>query len=279
MASYYLLVALFWTLPAFAIPVSASAATAASGPSPVALTVGLCTPFVILVVVKYTYMKYRRAEFIHSDTIEMHAQTKAPSRLIELGLDSQILQKPSRKFKIRCLSGYMVGFLGSPEWETTMKVRVDRVLRKSRITSLEGALGSTSSSLASCHGINGSHATSIGGKRSRHNSSRQSSSRSRTMSLNFLELYSPDATSASGHVSSSGGSEILLVPPLPAETLRYVTGNSKPRRHTSTASFPTSVLLVSEPVTPSVQHERLDVDINNHSVTQSLSKSIHFSGR
>ncbi|EED78439.1 predicted protein [Postia placenta Mad-698-R] len=75
-------------------------------------------PLVVLGLLKYAYVKYRKAQSIHSAG---HPDT---SRL-ELRLFNRI------KLKIEPVqTGYLVGFLGSPEWETRINCRTTRAARR-----------------------------------------------------------------------------------------------------------------------------------------------------
>ena len=211
MDTIYILVALFCCRPALAIPIPDPLVSVEAGPPPVALVLGLSIPFVVLAAAKYAYMKYRRADSIHSEAAqaEVEAEVKTSPALIGLGLDAAVLRGDSRKFKLKVLSGYFVGMLGSPEWETRVKVRMDKAIRKLRSQSLDVELSSraVSFSTASRSRFNSSHRshdTSTGFRSSRHVSS-SASSKSRTMSLSFLDMYSPDSNvmTNSGNQSSS----------------------------------------------------------------------------
>lgn len=138
------------------------------------LALGLCLPFVLLAVLKFAYLRHRRAQTIHTtpENISPGAvrsisasvsgdEKKSP--FIGLGLDassvsaagvlrippglvskhateSSLWYKPGLSSVSRLvergdvgkleLEGYLVGFLGSPAWETRIQVRRDRVTRK-----------------------------------------------------------------------------------------------------------------------------------------------------
>lgn len=135
------------------------------------LALALCLPFLVLIVLKYVYLKYRRAQTIHHAASEStsNRQVASPaldekqrSPLVGLGLDASASGAPrlplgllsegavergkrpvlglgiwrkavrqSLSFKARVdLQGYLVGFLGSPTWETRIKTRADKVVRR-----------------------------------------------------------------------------------------------------------------------------------------------------
>lgn len=87
------------------------------------LAIALCTPFLVLAAVKYVYLRHRRAQSIH--------ESGKPSPLLGLGLSisnsTSRLFSPSTRTNVQ---GYLVGMLGSPDWETRIQARVDREQRR-----------------------------------------------------------------------------------------------------------------------------------------------------
>lgn len=158
---------------AYATPLPQNTDTVLSPTSAGYLAVGLCLPFIILAVLKYAYLKFRRAQTIHNSTcngspencvlspsVSIH-EKKSP--LVGLGLEASsvsaagvlhlspdlVSEHPIKTSNWRILrmgtpskvfwpfgivkvdiQAYLVGFLGSPEWETRIKVRRDKVARK-----------------------------------------------------------------------------------------------------------------------------------------------------
>ncbi|EKM52584.1 uncharacterized protein PHACADRAFT_149364 [Phanerochaete carnosa HHB-10118-sp] len=143
------------------------------------LALGLSLPFVVLALLKYLYLKYRRAHTIHhgprsspygeqilSRSSADVLSEKCSSPLVGLGLDassasaafappSSLAPTMSRSFwrldrtTFRAASakanlsfqGYLVGFLGSPAWEARITVRADTVARcMSLVKSTPGSL-------------------------------------------------------------------------------------------------------------------------------------------
>lgn len=132
------------------------------------LALGLSLPFIVLALLKYLYMKYRRAHTIHhghrsspygeqvlSRSSADALSEKHNSPLVGLGLDASsasaafapssglaptaprriwrlnraALRAVSVKAKLN-LQGYFVGFLGSPAWEARITARADKVARR-----------------------------------------------------------------------------------------------------------------------------------------------------
>ncbi|KAI0799832.1 hypothetical protein BC629DRAFT_200689 [Irpex lacteus] len=152
--------------------------------------------------------------------------------------------------------------LGSPEWETRVKVRMDRAIRKSRSqrSSVEVPSRAVSPSTATRSQFNSSHRsrdTSVGYKSSRHAPS-STSSKSRAMSHSFLEMYSPDSNVAS-HGASHASSPPFLdsLPQLPSfsESNRSGTASSRSRGQTSVASLSPTLMQMIEPVVASWQDD------------------------
>lgn len=87
------------------------------------LAIALCTPFLVLAALKYVYLRHRRAQSIH--------ESGKPSPLLGLGLSisnsTSRLFSPSTRTSVQ---GYLVGMLGSPDWETRIQARVDRAQRR-----------------------------------------------------------------------------------------------------------------------------------------------------
>ncbi|PCH33408.1 hypothetical protein WOLCODRAFT_93445 [Wolfiporia cocos MD-104 SS10] len=111
----------FLCSPTYALPVAVFTPTQ---PSPLAIPVSII-PLLLLGVCKFTYAKYRRAQSIH----EAHEDTLDASREIVCQA------KTGHRFSLDRFTGYLVGFLGSPEWETRISCRADQVARKSQARS------------------------------------------------------------------------------------------------------------------------------------------------
>lgn len=257
----YLLVALLCSPSTLAMPIPAPLVSV-SGPSPLAVVLGVCTPFIALAVAKYAYMKYRRIESIHSEPPHTPTETEIKSSpvLVGLGLERTVPNKPSRKLTLDYLSGYAVGMLGSPEWETRVKVRVDRAMRKARsLRYSETTSRAFSPSTATRSRFESSHrsrGTSTGGYRSSRQMSSSASSRSRTMSLSFLEMYSPDSNIINcGSVHPSSPSCCDKYPQLPplGESVHPKAGGF--RGKTSSAPLSPTLMQMIEPEVTSWQED------------------------
>ncbi|THH29167.1 hypothetical protein EUX98_g5029 [Antrodiella citrinella] len=205
MAHYFefLVVTLLVTLVspcAYAVPLSE---TPEEAPPPV-FALWLCLPFLVLATVKLVYIKFRRAQSIHAcgdpGAVPIATSTKFPSIPSIRGLGFKLPDTPQSSIGgMKDITGYLVGFLGSPEWETRIRRRVDRVVRRSQtvastVTSPRISLVEHTSS------VSGDTRTSKGTQNvsqtnttsSRRQSSRRSGShRSRSASVSFLEMQTP----------------------------------------------------------------------------------------
>ncbi|KAH9893910.1 hypothetical protein C8Q73DRAFT_835961 [Cubamyces lactineus] len=95
--------------------------------SPFAAAFGLL-PLTLLVAIKYAYIRFRRGQSIHQ-----HAHT---SLATDLSAGSHLMLSPQRSVSPslwEVITPYLVGFLGSPEWETRIRSRLDRTLRQAKI--------------------------------------------------------------------------------------------------------------------------------------------------
>lgn len=271
-STIHTLAILCFCLPISAMPLPVASGVALPSATPVYLTLALCTPFVLLAALKFSYLKYRRAQSIHCYGTLSHLDCTKASRLLGLGYKED-LQDRTRKSRLRMkvskklgmywnshqLSGYVVGFLGSPHWETRMKVKVDTATRKSRPSSsfIQSRTGSPSVAISTYDGSRRSrktttsgHRTSSYGAASRY-SSRYSSSRSRSMSASFLEMLTPDGNitnCSTVHPSSPACAEDHTLPAIPPEVLRLNSGSTRSRRHVSTPSLSPTLMQVMEPV-------------------------------
>lgn len=107
-------------LPVPAYPSSSSAS------SPLAFVLSL-VPFPILAIAKFAYLRYRKGDLIHLQQDEQAViSEKSTTNNFRLGLLKFGGSSNSGT------SGYLVGFLGSPDWEVRIKCRVDKVIRKSK---------------------------------------------------------------------------------------------------------------------------------------------------
>lgn len=137
------------------------------------LALGLGLPFVLLALFKYAYLRYRRAQTIHTSPGRHNrragsfptsvSENEKKSPLVGLGLDTssvsaagalrippELVSKPTTRsypwpdlglssvsrrlarhqVKNLDLEGYLVGFLGSPAWETRIQTRRNKATRK-----------------------------------------------------------------------------------------------------------------------------------------------------
>ncbi|OCH87591.1 hypothetical protein OBBRIDRAFT_889679 [Obba rivulosa] len=176
----------------------------------------ILAPFPILAAVKLLYLRLRKSQTIHAQDHHQTAEQK-PAQLSS--------QHKANLSLTLILAGYLVGFLGSPHWETRIKCRADKVKRKSKHLS-----GSSNHSSTSRIGdaVDSSSTTGQGTsfhttRTSAYHSSPQHS-RADSRSVSWLDMRSPvlspalggDITScASIHPSSPACSRYPAMPPLP----------------------------------------------------------------
>ncbi|KAI0324917.1 hypothetical protein GY45DRAFT_1364814 [Cubamyces sp. BRFM 1775] len=117
------------TSSTWAIPLHISGELGSSVPgsiSPITAALSLL-PLPLLAAVKYAYIRFRRGQSIHQ-----HAHTSS-------GTDLSPVSSPVLSSRRSVLTGfwefftpYLVGLLGSPEWETRIRSRLDRTLRQAK---------------------------------------------------------------------------------------------------------------------------------------------------
>ncbi|TCD65259.1 hypothetical protein EIP91_002923 [Steccherinum ochraceum] len=166
----------------------------------------LCIPFVLLAVFKVTYMKFRRAQSIHdceATPVEgTTTQLGSFSSFRGLGLKFPSVPKRPVLWK-KDITGYLVGCLGSPEWETRIKRRVDRAVRKSKeitsavtsprisITDHTYSTADNTRTSKGTIGVSRANTTTSSRHPSRRSSQRSGSRRSQSVSVSFLEMQTP----------------------------------------------------------------------------------------
>lgn len=200
------------------------------GASPL-IALAIAIPLVFLGTAKLVYLRYRRAQSIHSydsGPIEIKAES-ASQQWIGLGIEHHPAKRDRFKlFKVFTLSkstesesapsstavtGYLVGCFGSPQWETRLKAQADRAARKAipsnsssfnkdhfspseirsaiAVGSIRSTIFSQSVYTKSGHNSNSLGTNSLG---TGTNSRRhtQTSSSSRVPSVSFLEMSTPN---------------------------------------------------------------------------------------
>lgn len=188
------------------------------GASPL-IVLGIAVPLVFMATAKLVYLRYRRAQSIHSydsGPIEIKAESVS-QQWIGLGIEHHPAKQSRFKlFKLFKLSksststppgsavtGYLVGCFGSPQWETRLKAQADRAARKAtpsaspsfnrdhfspseiRSAIAAGSIRSTIYS-QSFHTASRPNTNSLG-----TNSRRHTQSSSRVASVSFLEMSTP----------------------------------------------------------------------------------------
>ena len=256
----------------------------------------LCIPFFTLAAAKIAYMKFRRAQSIHAcdpgGSIEIAIKSPAIPSLRGIGFQ---LQEPKRRgwFWRKDFTGYFVGFLGSPEWETRIRKRVDRAVRRSALGSLSTSprisivnpYSSVSGNTPISQGTNNpSHTATIASsdRKSRRSSShrRSDSHRSRSVSVSFLEMTTPKIPAPDMPEFGT----VLLLPASCPETSHHPGSTSRAtedsrwrRRRLNITYFSPVSLLPADPQT-SVPPPKLSLDksiktSSEESRTRSSSKS------
>lgn len=261
----------------------------------------LCIPFVLLAAVKVTYMKFRRAQSIHScEATPVEGTTAHLGSFSSFrGLGLKLPSVPKRPvFWEKDVTGYLVGCLGSPEWETRIKRRVDRAARKSRdiasavtsprISITDHTYSTADNTRTSKGTIGASRANTTTSSRhpSRRSSQRSGSRRSQSVSVSFLEMQTPhvpvpDITSCGAIHPSS--------PPCPDASLLLhnnsllKTGDDHKwrRRKLSISHFSPIVMQVDPPPEPVSEPPKRSLDRSiksgsDESQTRSYSKSKSF---
>ncbi|KAH9847532.1 hypothetical protein C2E23DRAFT_741715 [Lenzites betulinus] len=159
----------------------AAPATASFNPLAVALSI---LPIPLLVAFKYTYVRFRRGQSIHAHP---HTSSSVPgsplcSSAVSLpGSGDQ--QSPSNFWGT--VTPYLVGCLGSPHWETTIRSRLDKTLRQAKIDSRRSSRRSMRS--PPCSPAMGDYSRSTVNTSSAYYSSfsHKSGSRSKSASMSF----------------------------------------------------------------------------------------------
>ncbi|KAH9918772.1 hypothetical protein B0H21DRAFT_768558 [Amylocystis lapponica] len=135
-------------------------------------------PFPLLAAIKYTYLRHRRGQSIHEGIEKM-----APVRLLGS-------PRPRKTILGRIHSGYLIGCLGSPDWETRIQCRIDKVERYMRQSPADPK---PSSAVLYSRILAHSSRTSSRNRTTPNVSSHRSLSRSRSLSVSCLDLQSLEA--------------------------------------------------------------------------------------
>ncbi|KAI0833675.1 hypothetical protein BC628DRAFT_1344798 [Trametes gibbosa] len=181
---------------AVAVVVDAAPLTGYGGAAPGASATASFTPFAaalsilpipLLAAFKYAYVRFRRGQSIHA-----HPHTSSPIPGTPLSPSTTSLpgpgnhQAPSNLWIT--LTPYLVGFLGSPRWETTIRSRLDKTLRQAKIDSRRSSRRSLRSS--PCSPAMGDFSRSTVNTSSAYYSSfsHKSGSRSKSASVSFGDV-------------------------------------------------------------------------------------------
>lgn len=208
----------------------------AESSSPLAFGLSLI-PFPILVIAKFVYLRYRRGKSIHAQNEESIISDES-QRSLHLGpVKLEVMSSAD-------VSGYLVGFLGSPDWEVKIKCRVDKATRKSKRPAI--SCSSPVQSVSVPRARRNSSGTTTGNGTSQTYSTatskrRSQSSRSypRSASASCVAFHTPhsqgDITSCSAvHPSSPAcccGPHLPALPPIahpPVQTVNIRMRNEAP---------------------------------------------------
>ncbi|KAI0752970.1 hypothetical protein C8Q80DRAFT_1149447 [Daedaleopsis nitida] len=115
-----------------AVPLYAGAVSPAteSGFQPLAIALSLL-PLPILAAIKYGYLRFRRSQSIHAAGTTVSSKV-SPGSLTASASQSSPLSRATRPPSPfwQALHPYLVGFLGSPDWETTISCRIHKTIRR-----------------------------------------------------------------------------------------------------------------------------------------------------
>ena len=117
--------------PVHGVRTSSTPPAASPAFHPLAIAFGLL-PLPILAGFKYAYLRYRRGQSIHAHGIP--SAPSKPSLVDPTSLSSSLAPPaaPRSRFAafLTTLQPYLVGFSGSPDWETTISCRLNGTLRR-----------------------------------------------------------------------------------------------------------------------------------------------------
>ncbi|KAI0366267.1 hypothetical protein BV20DRAFT_1002546 [Pilatotrama ljubarskyi] len=249
------------TLNVYALPLAGYGGVEAGGDAsasftPLAAALSL-VPLSLLVVLKYAYVRFRRGQSIHA-----HPHTS--SALLRKPLSSRSSASVPREPTVErscdfwpVVTPYLVGFLGSPEWETKIRSRLDKTLRQAKAESLRSSRRSLRSPPYSPALGDISRTTANSSTAYYSSLSHKSRSRSKSLSVSFgdtsgdkppsLRLipyaYPAITDCAIIHPSSPPCQHgvFLPVPPPPAHT-------AQPRVRGSSQEYSPTLMQIMEPV-------------------------------
>lgn len=259
---------------------------ASLSPLAVALTV---LPLPLLAAIKYTYVRFRRAQSIHAhphSSNTVRSDTSSP-RLSVPASASGPEKRPSAGFWFT-LTPYLVGFLGSPKWETAIRSRLDKTIRQAKAASLRSSrrslLSPRSPALGDTSGTTANTSSAYYSSFSHKSQRSQSKSRSVSYGDNSAEnIPSPRFTSHAFsaitdcsiiHPSSPACQHGIYLPtPPPAAYLTHAPLGSSVQRRSPT------LMQVMEPVLTSWYDDGRGSDStgNESKGTQSTLDSSHSS--
>ncbi|KAI0636267.1 hypothetical protein C8Q77DRAFT_1216683 [Trametes polyzona] len=178
------------TAEAAPLPGYGGSASASFSPLAAALSI---LPLPLLAALKFTYVRFRRGQSIHAHphtaNPAMDTLSQSGSSLVESASSGQQHVLPGFWLK---MTPYLVGFLGSPEWETTIRSRLDKTLRQAKIESRRSSRRSLRSTPCSPAFVDTSRTT--GNTSTSYYSSlshkSRSRSRSKSVSASFGDLSS-----------------------------------------------------------------------------------------
>ncbi|KAI9057536.1 hypothetical protein FKP32DRAFT_1660817 [Trametes sanguinea] len=193
-----------------AVPVYDGAVLGSSAPFSVTpLTAALTLlPLPLLGALKFAYVRFRRAQSIHTHphTLSPNLDKTMPPRSSVARLSAERLEEqrsPARLWS--SATPYLVGFLGSPEWETKICSRLDRTIRQAKVESRRSSCHPTSPrsfAFADSSGTTANTSTA-------YYSSLSTKSRSKSLSASFGDTSAsasyrlPGAYTTSSHVFSA----------------------------------------------------------------------------
>ncbi|KAI0640492.1 hypothetical protein C8Q79DRAFT_996446 [Trametes meyenii] len=250
-------------LAAFALLLTAVGAvplhggTDLGGPSVSPLVAALTLlPFPFLAALKFGYMRFRRGQSIHA-----HPHAISPSidnfATLPCGPPEPSAKRLSPAGFWFAVTPYLVGFLGSPLWETTIRSRLDKTIRQSKSLSRRSSRRSSppfSPALADSQTSRFTGNTSTAYYSSLSHKSR-SRSRSKSLSVSFGDTSADSNPRLTAHGFSAitdcsiihpstppcQHATLLPMPPQPAHTLPTV-------RNTSLKEHSPTLMQVMEPV-------------------------------
>ncbi|OSD03702.1 hypothetical protein PYCCODRAFT_188573 [Trametes coccinea BRFM310] len=246
---YFVLYLLLRATTTIAVPVYDGAVLGSAAPYSVSpLTAALTLlPLPLLGALKFAYVRFRRAQSIHT-----HPQTLSPNIDKAMSPRSSVARLSAERLEEQrspaslwpSVTPYLVGFLGSPEWETKICSRLDRTIRHAKNESRRSSCHPTSPrSLAFADSSGATANTSTA-----YYSSLSHKSRSKSLSASFCDTSAsyrlPGTYTASSHVFSAITDCALIHP-----------------------SSPPCMHAFSLPQPPELAHKTSQVSTNEHSPT------------